>query len=153
VLKGGVDSEYRLEKDDQGVVRVESLKMKDAPTPDPMAFRVSPVELGFLDEDGEQVTSAVLTDTEYRPPAAPRSGGGGKWQTRAVKVLDGLYQEHRATLEASGFDPDNAKVLFSDWREGCYKAGMIKSSFYNVKNALEQSGKVSIKDGYVFPEE
>lgn len=61
-LKAGVDAEYHLTRDDAGVITMKNLKMKDAPPPNPISFRIRSVELPLTREDGKPVTSAVLDD-------------------------------------------------------------------------------------------
>jgi len=149
-LKGALDAEYRLEKDDQKVIRVTSTKMKDAPDPDPIAFRLATVELPFKDEDGNPVTSAILDDTAYLPPAVQGKKGRGKWQTVAVEVLENLYEEHADKLEAGGYDPDQAKVSTVDWRTACFNAGMSRQTFNKIKDTLQDSHGIKINEPYVY---
>lgn len=61
-LKAGVDAEYHLTRDDMGVITMKNLKMKDAPPPEPISFRIRSVELPLTRDDGKPVTSAVLDD-------------------------------------------------------------------------------------------
>jgi putative DNA primase/helicase len=63
VLKGAIDAEYRMMKEDGGgktLVTLENTKMKDADVIDPLAFRPVPVDLPINDEDGNRVSSLVL---------------------------------------------------------------------------------------------
>jgi hypothetical protein len=68
-LKGALDAEYRFDKDEAGVVRMECTKMKDFTQPQPMAFKLRTVELPEQDEEGQPVTSAVLDLTNYESQA------------------------------------------------------------------------------------
>jgi len=149
-LKGALDSEYRFEKDDQGVVRVTNTKMKDFAPPDPMAFRLTTVELPFKDQDGNFITSAVLDDTTYEPPATQGKNGRGKWQTVAIEILQNLYQKHRDRLEAKGYDPDEARVTTNDWRIACIEKGMTRQAWYRVKDTLPQTREVNLEGDYVY---
>jgi hypothetical protein len=149
-LKGALDAEYRLDKDDQGVIRMEATKMKDAESPEPMAFRIRTVEIGFNDEDGNPVTSAVLDETDYQPPAKPGKTGRGKWQTVGLEALQVLYTDHRGKLERGGYDPEGARVLFDDWRSACYDKGMSRQAFSTVKKSLTEQGSVVHEHGYVY---
>ena len=145
-LKGAADAEYRVEKDDSEVVRLTPVKMKDAPQPEPMAFALRTVELGFQDEDGREVTSAILDRTEYEPPAEkPTKAGRGKWQQVAQEQLQRLYENHRERLERSGSDPDQARVFISDWREACQNEGMPRNRWHDVKKLFRTDHK------YVYP--
>lgn len=148
-LKGALDAEYRMDKDESGVVRFEAKKMKDGPLPEPMAFRLCPVELGIQDEEGRAVTSAVLEPTSYE--AEPKGGrkGRGKWQIVALGVLEALRAEHEARVEAGGRDPASARVLVDDWRQSCLEAGIPKPRFYETKNSLLENELIHVAGRYV----
>ena len=150
-LKGALDAEYRMDKDDQGVIRMEATKMKDAEHPEPMAFRLTTVELGIQDDDGQEVTSAVLTGTTYEPPAQKGKAGRGKWQTVALESLSALHYEARANVTESGRDPDTARVPLTAWRERCLESGMPRQRWYEVYQKLADNGAVSIENGFAWP--
>lgn len=87
-LKGAVDAEYSLSKDETGVVRLEATKMKDAEQPPPLAFKLETLPIdGLLDDEGESITSAVLWSVAHVPPAKNGKAGRRKNQTRALSVL------------------------------------------------------------------
>lgn len=150
-LKGALDAEYRLDKDDEGIVRMEATKMKDAPEPEPLAFRIREVELGMQDEDGQQVTSAVLDPTDYTPPAKAAKAGKGKHQATALEVLERLHNERRANVEASGRDPETARVSVQDWRTAMREAGIPKRRTYEIPEPLQASGDITMEHGFVWP--
>jgi hypothetical protein len=149
-LLGALDAEYRMDKDDSGVIRLDAVKLKDAEKPEPMAFRLRTVELGIEDEDGNQVTSAVLDETDYQPPSKPGKTGRGKWQTVGLEALEVLYSEHRGRLESKGYDPDGSRVLSDDWRTACLNKGMSRQSFATVKKSLVEQGSIYQEHGYVY---
>lgn len=149
-LKGALDAEYRTDIDDAGVIRFEATKMKDAEFPEPMAFRAAVVELGQLDEDGNPVTSCVLDETAYEPPATSGKAGRGKWQTVAVEVLENLFQSHRQRLLEKDFNPETARVSVEDWRKACVVAGLTSRTTYKrVKETLSDLGTIKIESGFV----
>ncbi|MDN3518319.1 helicase RepA family protein [Aquisalimonas lutea] len=147
-LKGALDAEYRMDKDEQGVVRLEATKMKDAPEPEPWAFRIRSVELGFQDEDGHEVTSAVLDSTDYTPPQHGQPARG-KNQRIALALLERLEAEHRANVEADGRDPDTARVSVDAWRSACVAEGMDRRRFHQVKDSLNDHHAVVMDHGFV----
>lgn len=149
-LKGALDAEYRMEKDGSGVIRLVNQKMKDGPEPEPMAFRLRTVELGFDDEDGEPVTSAVLDTTEYEPPRKAGKEGRGKWQSVALDELRRLHTERRTNLASSGHDPDTARVAVHEWRTACLEAGMPKQRWYDLQTALPTQQLVKIERGFAW---
>lgn len=148
-LKGALDAEYRMWKDEQGTVRLENTKIKDFEPPEPMAFKIRTVELGITDEDGEEVTSAILDSIDYEPPENKGKSGRGKQQTAALQILDDLYEKQRANLEAGGLNPDNVRVLETDWRNKCYEAGMAKTTLHSCRKSLTEQGIIKIEHGYI----
>ena len=150
-LKGALDAEFRLEKDDLGTVRVTNTKMKDFKPPAPMAFKIRTVELGIIDEDGEEVTSAILDDTEYQPlPTTQGKNGRGKWQNIAIEVLQNLYETYRQRLISKEYDPDQARVKINDWRIACSEKGMSRQAWARVKETLPQTQEVKFEGDYVY---
>ncbi|RDB43824.1 hypothetical protein DU490_05275 [Halomonas sp. DQ26W] len=88
-LRGAVDAEYRVTKDPAGLVTLEATKMKDADAPERCAFRLAPVELPLVDDEGAPVWSCALEPTEARtgPPKRPRRGSHAG---RVLEILEGL---------------------------------------------------------------
>ncbi|WP_084191443.1 AAA family ATPase [Algiphilus aromaticivorans] len=129
-LKGALDAEYRLEKDDDGTVRMTATKMKDAAEPEPLAFRIAEVELDLVDDRGEPVTSAVLDRIDFCRPATQRRG---KWQCLALEKL--------RALGGTG-----EEVSLDTWRRACLDDGMPRQRWHEVRDSLTPFD-VSIKDG------
>jgi hypothetical protein len=148
-LKGALDTEYRLEKDETGVIRVTCTKMKDHQPPEPMAFRLNTVELPFTDDQGNPVTSAILDDTEYQPPPINGKQGRGKWQTVSVEILQALYKKHQLNLAAKGYDSDSARVLLDDWRKACMDKGMTRQTWKRIKDNLTWNPDIAQDGSYV----
>ncbi len=146
-LRGALDSEYRFEKDENRIVRMQATKMKDAEHPEPLAFKITAVDLGIKGDDGEPVTSAVLVPAEYVPPA--KNAAGGKWQNLALKLLDGLYAECRGNLENQGYSPNGARVSVNEWVQACKDAGVPKNRLSELKIALQERKIIEIGHGYV----
>jgi hypothetical protein len=150
-LKGALDTEYRLEKGEEDVIRMINTKMKDHQAPDPMAFRLKTVELPSKDDQGQQETSAVLESIEYVLPASKGKKGRGRWQTVAIEILKKMYQAQRDQLSANGSDPDQAQVKLDDWQDACYAEGMNRETWRRLKGALDTNPEVSQDGIYVFP--
>lgn len=150
-LKGALDTEYRLEKDETGVIRVTNTKMKDHQPPEPMAFRLRTVDLPFTDDQGNPVTSAILDDTEYQPPACQGKKGRGKWQIVSIEILKKIYLDQQKNLESGGYDPFQARVTLNDWRNACMDAGMNREAWRRIKDGLFQNTDVEMDGMYVFP--
>jgi hypothetical protein len=149
-LRAALDAEYQLERDEQGTVRLHGMKMKDAPEPESMAFRVATVELGFDDDEGDPVTSAVLNPTDYTPPAKAKKATG-KNQQKALAALQELYDTARANLEGSDRAP---RIEVEHWRQACMdESGLTRQRFNEAKGALQSKGLIVIEPPFVRLEE
>lgn len=147
-LKGAVDAEYSLSKDESGVVRMEATKMKDAEQPAPVAFRLDPITIdGLLDDEGRPVTSAVLSSVAHVPPVRSGKVGRGRNQTIALSVLADLIDENRARLANSGHSPDGARVTLDQWRDRLASKGIDRKRFYDLRNTLKAAGQIVVEFG------
>lgn len=151
-LRGAIDCEYLLVRDADHLVRVEATKMKDAERPEPMAFRFHSVGLGFDDEEGEEVTSAVLAQVDYaeRVSAAKAQPAGGKHQRRALELLRTQYEKHRENVRKSGRPEAEARVSQEIWRDVCIDDGMPPNRFNDARRTLVNVGKVRAEFGFVY---
>lgn len=148
-LRAALDAEYRVEKDDTGIIRLEATKMKDAELPEPMAFRIATVELPMKDDEDRPITSAVLQETSYEPKCAKGKTGRGKNQTRALELLSNLHKECCEKREDCGLPRDGAAVSVEDWKDAMRKDGMDRKRIGELITSLSDSGIVSIKSGLV----
>lgn len=148
-LRGAVDSEYRIHRENDGLIRFESTKMKDAPRPAALAFRLESVDLGMVDEEGEPVTSAVLKPANYVPATPQGKAGRGKHQQTALRVLQELAERHASRLTTGGHDPGTARVTVEDWRNACVDAGIDRRRLQEVSDSLLLVRKIEISFGYV----
>lgn len=150
-MKGAVDAEYSLTKDETGVVRVEATKMKDAENPPPVAFRLQSVAIeGLFDDEGEPVTSAVLWGIDHAPPAKNGKAGRGKNQTRALAALRELFAENRKRVSDSGRDADAARVTLDEWRARMDTDGMNRFQIRDVIEGLRDRQVIELElGGYV----
>ena len=147
VLKGALDWEYKFSRDEDGSVRMECIKAKDHEKPAPMQFRVCPVDLGILDEDGEPVTSAVLESIGWTAPAKASKAGHGKNQKAALGILrdmvDGLSLD--SPLEAE------VGIQVAAWRARCEaEAGIDRSRWREVHKGLSDARMIREEDGHVW---
>lgn len=62
-IKGALDHEYRVQKDDCDVVNIEATKTKDSKDPDGISFELTSVDLPFTDDEGQAIKGAVLVQT------------------------------------------------------------------------------------------
>jgi len=148
-LGAALDSDYRTDKDAEEIVRLEPKKTKDGNPPPPRAFRISEVELGLKDDEGQEVTSIVLDETSYEPRAEGGKAGKGAQQTVMLTALDALYAQHCANLETDGRDPGQARVSLEDWRAACIRLGVPKRTVYRNINTLTDQKRVRVEYGFV----
>lgn len=150
-LKGAVDAEYSLTKGEDGTVRMEATKMKDAEQPAPVAFKLESVVLdGLEDDEGEPVTSAVLWGIAHTPPVKAGKVARGKNQTMALSILAEMIKEQRTRLVGTGHNPDGARVALDAWRDRLAAKGINKQRFYDLRTALKDAGLIVIEfGGYV----
>lgn len=140
---------YRLSQDPGGLVLVESMKMKDAAQPAPMAFKMTPVELGLTDSLNRPVTSAVLEPTNWSSEAAAPEPKG-KHQRTALEALQDLESEHRQRLEMDGRDPETARVELHVWRQRCMDRGVPWTKVYEARNALAKRGLAGYDSAFIW---
>lgn len=135
-LKGALDTEYNLEKDDSGTVRMTCTKIKDFEPPDGMAFKIRGVDLGINDEDGKPLSSAILDSVEYSEPQKT-SSGKGKWQSVCEEILTEKMAQYRENLKKSGHDPNQASVTIQEVKEEAINRGMESKVWYRYFNYLK----------------
>jgi len=126
-LKGALDFECRAEMDD-ATICVTVTKMKDAPDPAPMAFRLQGVPL----DDG--ASSAVLVST-VAPSGAGKLTKNQRLALRAFKTAadeqDGHGGLHLSQWTAAfvkihtGSTPENKKRMFSRARDELQTKGLV----------------------------
>ena len=149
-LKGALDAEYRLERDDAGkVIRFEATKMKDAEAPAPLSFQLQGVKLPLFDEDGNVVFGAAIRSAAHTEKPVPGKKGGGKNQTLGLRILLELEREHRATVAASGREEDEARVHEDSWRDRLAESKLPRNRFHEVKKGLLDAGSIAYEGLYV----
>ena len=123
-LLGAVDTE--LEVDSR---QVAATKQRDVEIGAPIGFTLTPVTLG-LDEDGDQITSCVVTPGPAAPPPAKLRGN----LARAWQVLCKLR-------------PTNHPITLTEWREGCLEwIGTRKATMYDLRVQLQNKGLIEMDD-------
>ena len=154
-----LDAEYRLSRDESGLVSVTCTKAKDWEPHEPLYFSMSPVELdGWQDEDGNPVSSLVLSRVYPQESAEAlreslssiRANGT---QGRALQVLQALYVQHRDNLAADGRDAAGARVSLSEWRDELVRLGVIgadRRRFHELRDRLVKKG-LRVENEYVLP--
>lgn len=150
-LLGAADFAHAIEKDTEGVARLRCVKSKDSAEPDPRAFTLADVELNFKDPKGQPIHSAVVREIAYTEPKKQSGNTGrGKWQRKALEVLERLYEKAERNVEASGRDRSEARVEVKTWRVECLEAGMPNNRFHDVKTSLEEAMEIRTEGPHVF---
>ncbi len=177
-FKGALDSEYKVVKTKNGGARMINTKMKEFEPPETVDFSFVTVDL----EDDK--TSAVLkTDGKHSPKREHdteealkfsddtdevNGGSLGRLEdnTAAMKILNDLYDQHRANLEESSLSPAGARVNVKDWREAVIqyikkvapnntdgtpkKSDSFARSYNRIKKDLEERQRITITHPYVY---
>ena len=150
-LFGAVDASYKVARDVNGAVNLYPEVIKDGSLPPPQNFNLIPRPLPIETPDGSTVTSCTLSliGPGYEPPKTGQTGKG-KNQTKALRLLQELYDLQRERVERSGRDGAEARVLVIDWRESCLANDIDAKRFSDVRKTLSDSGKVAIEGLYVY---
>lgn len=147
-LLGAVDCEVLITRAVDGTLTFEATKMKDGALPAPLTFRLQSVGLGFNDDEGEEVTSAVLVEVAGSLGIPASSAGAlGPTQRRILKSLTDEYGRCRDNLQRGGFDPDKALVTTEQWKECLRAEGHHRQVISKTIKTLTDRGLVVI-DGY-----
>jgi len=140
-LRGALDTEYRMERGEDGIYRLFCTKMKEFAQPLPMAFSPKTIDLGTFDDCGEPVTSMIFENVNYITPENKTSKGMGAKQALMREVLAALVSERDQVLTDSGKSPEGC-CPEKDWIAACRDAGCSrqvistnKKSFF-IKNGM-----------------
>lgn len=149
-LRGALDTEYRIARDEAGVITVDCTKAKDFEAPAPRFFMLADVELGWRDDEGQPVRSAAVVPTEAPPPSASVGAGGlGRRQLEALRLLREEYARRRGNLQRGDYPPNGALVELDHWREVLKGAGFSRQQLWKVVTALQARGAVRLEGSYV----
>lgn len=107
-FKGALDFEIGLGRDAQDSVRVDCMKMKDQPEPEPFWFELQAVDLGWVDEDGEAFHGAVAV-----PCAKPDVEERDKETDDGLKLIERAWWS--TGTEVAGGDPYVSRSAFKSF--------------------------------------
>jgi hypothetical protein len=118
-------------KDDDKLIEVSCTKMKDGPDPEPIYGRLSPVDLGWADEDGEVIYGAVFAIEDAPAPAEKKESEfrseirkfSNAWWKAGAEVMVGMPYVARNDLikylvENEGVKEDTAKMYVKESKKG-----------------------------------
>lgn len=141
-LKGAVDAEYELSRDEgTKQIRLSGHKMKDADLPPHLMFEMVQQQVWLNEND---VTSSailrLLNDIELMEP---ETTGLGKNQLVALENL------RRLTNEPPGEDP-HAPVHLSSWKSACEEDGVSRNRFHESRKSLIERELIRIEGDAVY---
>ncbi|MHC1790304.1 helicase RepA family protein [Solidesulfovibrio sp.] len=144
-FRAALDWEYRLEP--KGDIRLLSCtKAKDYEPPADMAFEPEPVECGWLDEDGDPISSIVLRETD-----APSHGNKGKALNGANRIAYGALQA--LCTDCNPLRSYAIPVDLESWRQECYNRSITPSTEQSAKQKAFKRSVTALRDGgYVLSE-
>ena len=168
-IRAAMDGEFSATKGEGGIV-LSCHKAKDFEAFKPLQFSLKPVELEWLDDDGEPMTSVYL---EYVSEAKP-SNKRKKLTARDDAILTALSEASEKhgigpTAEIkekfagfSGLGGDSQKIVHVDhWREQAYKTITVEAdeskklkakqmAFKRAREKLHDDGYVVVYDDYAW---
>jgi hypothetical protein len=152
-LRAAADTEIELTRDGQ-VVSAKTRKQRDLPSGEVFSYQLRSVFIG-LDEDGENVSSAVVEPTEAPAKVAPRLKGQA---LIAMQALGDALTLHGQILHGDDFPATRKCVSLDQWRECCDRHSLSggesptskRTAFHKQKTALHEKGLVRIVDSYVW---
>lgn len=138
-LRAVVDTEIELTRS-EGVVMAEMRKQRDMACDHSLAYRLESVTIG-TDEDGDEVTSAVVREAEP-VKKTPRLSGS---QKIAMQALSDALAHHGEAKIGDMFPSNRQCVSLEQWRSLCDRHSLSsgegdssrRTAFHKAKNALQ----------------
>ncbi len=151
-LRAAVDTEIELTRTDD-VVQAEAVKQRDMPCGALFAYRLQDVTIG-LDEDVDEVTSAVIVATEAITKKKRISGAANV----ALQALSDALAQHGEKKSGDMFPHNRQCVTLERWRDYCDRHSLsdgsstsaARNAFNRAKTKLHELEVIRIVDGYVW---
>jgi hypothetical protein len=155
-LPGALDVFYQVEKDaETGAVVMTCKKSKDFEKLDPIVMKLQVHELGYQDEDGDEVTGATVRhDPEFKVTIKP-SRSMPDSQKLCYELLCELYEDARTRMDKMGQENEDVKLDLDEWRKQCTArragpAAMTGSAKWdNARKYVHKATSELIKNGVV----
>lgn len=152
-LRAAVDTEIELTRND-GVVMAEARKQRDMPCDGVFAYTLKSVFLG-KDEDGDDVSSAVVSETDIQM-ADKRTKLSGRAQV-ALDALKEVIRDKGRIIKSEDL-PAVPVVNLHDWQAACDRVGLTDSEksdtkariFRRHRDTLMDKNRIRIWDNYVW---
>jgi hypothetical protein len=151
-LRGAVDTEISLTRSGD-VVTAEVVKQRDGPCGGMFCYKLKTVELGE-DQDGEPVTSAIITPAEQAKKTIRLSGKN----EIAMQALYDALREHGEAKTGTAYPANRKAVQVDLWRASCGVHGLTngitdaaaRMAFKRAKDKLMDLNAVREWGGYVW---
>ncbi|WP_182804640.1 helicase RepA family protein [Paracoccus sp. MC1862] len=153
-LRAAADTEIELTRDGDTIM-AEQRKQRDMPCEGVFAYTLKSVFLG-MDDDGDRVTSAVVTPAE----AVTRKNKVKLTGTDKIgmQALSDALAKHGERKSGDMFPSNRQCVSLEHWREFCDRHSLSsgegdsskRTAFHKLKNRLQDKEIVRIVDGFVW---
>lgn len=152
-LRAAVDTEIEITRDGP-VIMAESRKQRDKATGAVFAYTLQSVVLG-TDEDGDDVTSAVVQATEAPAKRAPKLTGQA---LIAMQAFGDALADHGVTKTGEAFPSNRQCVSLENWREYCDRHSLSSGNgdsasrvaFHRAWKNLQEKQIVRVLDGFAW---
>ena len=150
-LKAAVDTEIALTR--KGIViTAEAEKQRDMPVERAFTYCLRQVELG-VDEDGDEVTSCVVEETDSLPKEPTLSGQ----QEIAFRALEDALAREGKVMQSDLYPPNGRCVSIECWKEYCRrhnlsdgKESAFRKAFSTAKKILQEKRLIRMVNNYVW---
>ena len=150
-LRGAIDTNYRFDKTEDNVRKLQPIKMKEAKLPEPLSFEFKVVDLDDQHE-GIENTSLVLKNIENKLPIKTEKNkngkkGRGKAQRIILEEFDRLYKEKQKQLKQEEIESNVARIDEDELKKACLNMGIKKQTWGYNKQALVANGDMKLDEG------
>lgn len=155
-LTGACDAQLAVKRDGENHVVVTVEHMKDGVEGEVLRSRLEMVELG-LDDDGDPITSCVITEAESSAMPAGKKLTRGAFLGQRL-LGDALLDSGKMAPPSTRIPPNTRTIPIETWRQYCYQ-GMITESdkpdskskaFRRAVEELQAAGLVGVWNGQVW---
>ena len=154
-LRGNADSRIMIKGEAGYCCSMHSLKCKDGPLFEPVAFRTVIKTLPDLtDSEGEPVTSLVLDAIDYVDSGTAKNLP--KQLEQALAVLKDMHQSARENLQAGGYDTSGARVEVRAWKDKLRTMKVVRKDasrkvLDNIRAKLVKEGLAKQEGIHIYP--
>jgi len=164
-IKAALDVEYRVTKSND-IVKMECSKSKDFPPPQTLVFNlVSKTIPSWLDDDGNEMESAILESTTFTAPTRkPLLSQKDKLILEALNTANSKSNQLKSTYLKHPELKDKLFSDISDWRKESYilldkdncspnKPATNRQSFLRAKTKLLEFGVIEMAGDFFWIKE